>query len=279
MSSNSNYIFEFFLGKDVEPTTKASSYTAKYRYIRQWLGIEEPETFEAREEGLEGAETKADSGNVSEFSEVSPVVAWAVWQNSRSSPEGMDHEETEKDYDNASEFSEIPLALVFQNSISSGEITEDDDLNAYTEIEDDLLSQFSEVSLSHLWPNAFDPIPNAYDSITNAYDPIPNTYDPIPNAYDPIPNAYDPIPNPATNLKVEEEKEDFSAAEDDINGQFKEPLTENSEDTKEKPSKRFEVEVNPAEIFEKRCATTTRSATSLFRAKKPITAQALRKAE
>ncbi|KAL7274409.1 hypothetical protein RUND412_002684 [Rhizina undulata] len=114
--------------------------------------------FEAREQGLAGVGAEVDSGNASEFSEISPVVAWAVRKNFKSSHERMDHEylaeteQTEEDYENASEFSEIPLALVFQNSLASRDNAGDEDL-AHTEIEDDLLSQFSEVSLSRLWLN------------------------------------------------------------------------------------------------------------------------------
>ncbi|KAL7274408.1 hypothetical protein RUND412_002683 [Rhizina undulata] len=225
MSSNGDYIF--CPGKDIALAPKAFSYTAKALYIRQWLGIEEPEMFEAKEEDLAGAEAEVDSGNASEFSEISPVVAWAVWQNSMLSRERIDYEylaqtefeddcasqfseislcrvwpnlnpalrQTEEDFDNASEFSEIPLGLVLRNSIAGRENTGDEDL-ADTEIGDDLLSRFSEVSLSLLWPNA----------------------------YDPIRNAYGPSPNPATNSKVEEE-EDFSG---------------------------FGIEANPAEVLDKR---------------------------
>ncbi|KAL7274407.1 hypothetical protein RUND412_002682 [Rhizina undulata] len=212
MSSNGDYIF--CPGKDIALAPKAFSYTAKALYIRQWLGIEEPEMFEAIEEILAGAEAEVDYGNASKFSEISLVVAWAVWQNFTSSPQGMDHEyfvqteieddcasqfsdiplgrvwtnpalrQTEEDFDNASEFSEIPLALVLQN----------------TEIEDDLFSQFSEISLSHLWPN-----------------------------------AYGPIANPTTNSKVQGEKDDFSGT---YQG--------------EERMKEFGIEVNPAEVFEKR---------------------------
>ncbi|KAL7272020.1 hypothetical protein RUND412_005190 [Rhizina undulata] len=155
-------------GKDIKIATKGISYTAKECYIRQWLGVEEPETFEAREEGLAGAEAEVDSGNASEFSEIPPVVVWVVWQNSRLSRERMDYEylaqtkiedncasqfseislgrvwpnspalrQTEVDYENASKFSEIPLVLVLQNLISGRENTED---LAHTEIEENLLS-------------------------------------------------------------------------------------------------------------------------------------------
>ncbi|KAL7267863.1 hypothetical protein RUND412_009534 [Rhizina undulata] len=66
---------------DIEIAAKAISYTAKERFIRQWLKLDEPEEFGQKEDGIAGAEAEVDAGNASEFSEISPAVISAVCQN------------------------------------------------------------------------------------------------------------------------------------------------------------------------------------------------------
>ncbi|KAL7269919.1 hypothetical protein RUND412_007396 [Rhizina undulata] len=148
-------------GKDIERAVKGISSTARESYIRQWLGIEDPETFEAEAEAEnsrsspEGMDyeyclpqTGLEDDRASLFSEISIS---RVWKNFPA----RTLRQIEEDYlENASEFSEIPLVLVLGNLMSMRENKEpeEEDL-ARAEIEEDILGRFSGVSPSCLWPD------------------------------------------------------------------------------------------------------------------------------